>query len=97
MQKRLVPFFIAASLLIAVSGCQKQSAQPVVVPTAAVITGGAPASPVAPANPVASVAAPELVVPPEDKMEPMSLDKARLPGGAELPAEPVSAAKKKTP
>jgi hypothetical protein len=95
----VVPVFIAAMLLVTLGGCQKQEVQPVAAPTAPAALVGTPAMEATPAAPVAGVAAPapELVVPPEDRMEPMSLDKARLPGGAEMPADPVSAKKKKTP
>jgi hypothetical protein len=95
----IVPVLIAAMLSVILGGCQKQEVQPVDAPTAPAAMVGTPAMPATPAAPVAGLAAPapELVVPPEDRMEPMSLDKARLPGGAEMPADPVPAAKKKTP
>ena len=47
------------------------------------------AAPPVPDRPVPPQAAP-VATPPEDRMEPASLEDARLPGGGKLPADPVS-------
>ena len=89
MPRLNLPFIIASLLCLAFSGCQKQEVRPTVAPASLPTTAAGPADVAAPS--VAATPARELVVPPEDKMEPMRLDQARLPGGGELTAEPAPA------
>ena len=87
MPRLTIHLLIASLLCLALSGCQKQEVQPTVAPAASPTAAVSPTA--IPAPTVAAAPARELVVPPEDKIEPMRLEQARLPGGGELKTEPA--------
>lgn len=80
---------VMATLILNLQGCSKAdtpAAAPAVAGPAASVPAAAAAST---ATTVQAAPAVPLVVPAEDRMEPVSIENARLPGGGKMPPDPV--------
>lgn len=93
MHKFLLP---VCWLVLLCAGCSRSDGTASVGQAGAAVPGAAVAVAVAPAATLVAPAAPPVVaVPPEDRLEPVSIENARLPNGSSLSVEPPADADKK--